>query len=85
MAAGLAPVANFMPHLNAVADHAVTLFPGWFAGTAPDWPQPLLRGGFPLFEPAADTGLSAEVLGFLAAGEAPVVSPWALSSAMAGR
>ncbi|OYU98164.1 MAG: hypothetical protein CFE45_17550 [Burkholderiales bacterium PBB5] len=71
--AGLAPVAHFMPHLNAVADQSVTLFPDWFAATPPDWPQPLLRGSFPLFEPAADAALSNEVRGFLAAGDPPVV------------
>jgi rhamnosyltransferase subunit B len=72
-AAGLAPVAHFMPHLNAVADQSITLFPSWFAGTPPDWPQPLLRGSFPLFEPSADHTLNREVLAFLARGEAPVV------------
>ena len=72
-AAGLAPVAHFMPHLNAVADQSITLFPAWYAGTPPDWPKPLLRGGFPLFDPAPDTALAGEVRAFLAAGEAPVV------------
>lgn len=72
LAAGLPPVANFMPHLNAVADQSITLFPSWFAGTPPDWPQPLLRGTFPLFEPTADTDPGPELRAFLAAGPAPV-------------
>lgn len=72
-AVGLSPVAHFLPHLGTVPDQSVTLFPDWYAATAPDWPQPLLRGGFPLFEPAADTTLSAAVRSFLAAGSAPVV------------
>jgi len=72
-AAGLAPVVHFMPHLQAVADQSLTLFPAWYAGTPPDWPQPMLRGSFPLFEPSADTALSNEVQAFLAAGAAPVV------------
>ena len=72
-AVGLPPVAHFLPHLGTVPDESVTLFPAWYAATAPDWPQPLLRGGFPLFEPAADTTLPAEVRHFLAAGTAPVV------------
>ena len=72
-AVGLPPVAHFLPHLGTVPDQSVTLFPAWYAATAPDWPQPLLRGGFPLFEPGADTALSAGVRSFLAAGPAPVV------------
>lgn len=73
VAAGLQPVAHFMPHLNALADQSITLFPAWFAGTPPDWPPGLLRGSFPLFEPAAEAGLSTTVQAFLAAGEPPVV------------
>lgn len=72
-AAGLPPVAHFMPHLNAVADQSVTLFPAWYAGTAPDWPQQMLRGCFPLFEPEPEAALGVEVRAFLATGSAPVV------------
>ncbi len=73
LALGLAPVPHFMPHLQTVADHSITLFPEWFAGSAPDWPQPMLRGSFPLFEPPGSADLPAEVLEFLANGTAPVV------------
>lgn len=73
LAVGLPTVAHFLPHLQQVADGSITLFPAWFAATAPDWPNGLVRGGFPLFEPAADGGLSAEVVAFLAGGSAPVV------------
>jgi rhamnosyltransferase subunit B len=66
-------VAHFLPHLGTVPDQSVTLFPAWYAATAPDWPQPLLRGGFPLFDPAAEAALPAAVQAFLAAGTAPVV------------
>lgn len=72
-ALGLPPVAHFMPHLQTVADQSITLFPEWFAGSAPDWPQPLLRGSFPLFEPPRAAGLPAEVATFMANGTAPVV------------
>ena len=76
-AVGLAPVPHFMPHLQSVADQSITLFPDWFAPTMPDWPQPMLRGGFPLFEPPADVEQSAPlpdaVQAFLADGAAPVV------------
>jgi rhamnosyltransferase subunit B len=71
-ALGLAPVPHFMPHLQTVADQSITLFPDWYAQTAPDWPQPLLRGSFPLFEPPGETELPAAVQTFLAAGPAPV-------------
>ena len=73
VAAGLPPVAHFIPHLGAVPDQSVTLFPPWFAGTAPDWPQPLLRGRFPLFDASAEAALPQDVADFLAAGTAPVV------------
>lgn len=72
-ALGLPPVPNFMPHLQTVADQSITLFPEWFARSAPDWPQPILRGTFPLFEPPGEADLPAEVHAFLAAGAAPVV------------
>ena len=72
-AVGLPPVPHFMPHLQTVADDAITLFPEWFARTAPDWPQPLLRGSFPLFEPPGSDELTTEVSDFLAGGTAPVV------------
>ncbi|MEO8298864.1 MAG: nucleotide disphospho-sugar-binding domain-containing protein [Burkholderiales bacterium] len=72
-ALGLAPVPHFMPHLQAVADQSITLFPPWFARTAPDWPQPMLRGSFPLFEPPGSGDLPAEVQAFLVNGTAPVV------------
>jgi len=72
-ALGLAPVPHFMPHLQTVADQSITLFPDWFADSAPDWPQPMLRGSFPLFEPPGSADLPAEALEFMASGTAPVV------------
>lgn len=72
-AAGLPPVPHFMPHLQDVADRSVTLFPPWYAPTQPDWPQHLLRGSFPLFEPPGESELPAEVKDFIARGSAPVV------------
>lgn len=70
---GLAPVLHFMPHLQTLADQSITLFPRWFAPSAPDWPQPMLRGSFPLFEPPGHVDLPADVLAFLSSGTAPVV------------
>jgi rhamnosyltransferase subunit B len=66
---GLADVNSLLEHLFAVADLSVTLFPEWFAPTQPDWPQPLYRADFPLFDPKPDAALSPELETFLAAGQ----------------
>lgn len=70
---GLAPVASMVDHIMAVPDLSITLFPEWFAPTQPDWPQPLARTGFPLYDPAPDAELFPEVARFLEAGAPPVV------------
>jgi rhamnosyltransferase subunit B len=49
------------------------LCPEWFARTQPDWPQPLLRVGFPLHEPEPDLVVEPELARFLASGAAPIV------------
>jgi rhamnosyltransferase subunit B len=71
---GQAPVTSLIDHIFAVPDLSVTLFPEWFAATQPDWPQPLYRAGFPLFDPKPDAALSPELERFLAGqGAQPVV------------
>ncbi len=70
---GLPAVAGFLDHLYQVADFSVTLFPDWFAPTAPDWPQPLISGAFQLFEPSRDSTISPQLQAFLAQGSAPLV------------
>jgi rhamnosyltransferase subunit B len=73
-ARGMAPVTALIDHIFAVPDLSVTLFPEWFAPTQPDWPQPLYRAGFPLFDPKPDAGLSPELERFLEEqGARPVV------------
>nr|WP_267874812.1 nucleotide disphospho-sugar-binding domain-containing protein [Telluria antibiotica] len=62
-----------MDWIATVPDLSLTLFPDWFAPTQPDWPQPLVRGDFPLFDPNADTTLSADLQAFLHAGPPPLV------------
>jgi rhamnosyltransferase subunit B len=69
---GLAPLPSLLTHLFGLADLSLTLFPEWFAPTQPDWPQPLLRAGFPLFDPKPDAPLAPELLRFLDSGPAPV-------------
>ena len=69
----LEPVAHFATHMHTVADLSLTLFPSWYAMDQPDWPRPLRSSGFPLYEPDPGQSLSAEVLQFLADGDAPIV------------
>ncbi|WP_440968009.1 nucleotide disphospho-sugar-binding domain-containing protein [Massilia sp. GER05] len=70
---GLTPVPSLMDWIASVPDLSVTLFPDWFAPTQPDWPQPLVRGDFPLFDPNAEATLAADLQAFLQAGPAPLV------------
>jgi rhamnosyltransferase subunit B len=70
---GLTPVPSLMDWIASVPDLSLTLFPDWFAPTQPDWPQPLVRGDFPLFDPNADATLSADLQAFVQAGPAPLV------------
>ncbi|OON61211.1 hypothetical protein B0920_20070 [Massilia sp. KIM] len=72
-AAGQPPVKNLIRYLSHIPDLSITLFPEWFAPTQPDWPRPLLRCGFPLYDPAPDAAPSPALEAFLASGERPVV------------
>jgi rhamnosyltransferase subunit B len=72
-ARGLAPLASMLPDMLELADLSVALFPSWFGPIQPDWPQPLHQAGFPLYDPAPDAPLSAELAQFLAGGAPPVV------------
>jgi len=71
-ARGLRPMASLLTDLFGLADLSLTLFPAWFAPTQPDWTQPLVRAGFPLFDPKPDAALSPALQRFLDAGPAPV-------------
>jgi rhamnosyltransferase subunit B len=73
VARGRASVATLVDWIAAVPDLSLTLFPDWFAPTQPDWPQPLVRGDFPLFDPNADAPPAAALHAFLQAGTAPLV------------
>jgi rhamnosyltransferase subunit B len=72
-AAGQPPVKDLIRYLAHIPDLSITLFPEWFAPTQPDWPRPLLRTGFPLYDPAPDAAPSPALEAFLAAGAPPVV------------
>jgi rhamnosyltransferase subunit B len=72
-ARGLRPMASLLSDLFGLADVSLTLFPAWFAPTQPDWPQTLVRTGFPLFDPTPEAALAPALLRFLEAGPAPVV------------
>jgi rhamnosyltransferase subunit B len=67
-ARGMPKASSMLDHLFAVPDLSVTLFPEWFAPTQPDWPQPIYRAGFPLFDPKPDAPLSPELERFLKEG-----------------
>lgn len=71
-AMGLAPIVHYAEHLYAAPDHAFTFFPEWFCPTQPDWPRPLLRGDFPLFDGFPEAEANADLAAFLAAGEPPL-------------
>jgi rhamnosyltransferase subunit B len=70
---GLAPVNSLLDTVVSIADLSIGLFPYWFAPTPPDWPRPLVRTGFPLFDPAPDAALSPELQQFLGQGGRPLV------------
>jgi len=71
--AGLAPVGSLLDAIVSIADLSIALFPPWFAPTQPDWPRPLVRSSFPLFDPDPHAALSSELQGFLAQGSRPLV------------
>jgi rhamnosyltransferase subunit B len=70
---GLAPVTSLLDTIVSIADLSIGLFPHWFAPTPPDWPRPLVRTGFPLFDPAPEAVLSNELRQFLGQGGRPLV------------
>lgn len=70
---GLPQVRSLLTHIAESPDLSVTLFPSWFAPAVPDWPRPLIEGGFQLFEASAEDGLGEDLSAFLAAGEKPLV------------
>ena len=72
-AAGLTPVTSLLDTIVTIADLSLALFPSWFAPTPPDWPRPLVRTGFPLFDPAPEVALSDELRHFLGQGGRPLV------------
>ena len=82
---GLPAVRDALGYLFQVPDLSLALFPAWFAPTQPDWPQPLLRSDFPLYDPDPGAPFSAELAAFLAHGEAPVVFTPGTGNRQAGR
>jgi rhamnosyltransferase subunit B len=70
---GLPPVAHFLDHVYGAGDASLTLFPDWFAPAPPDWPQPLHKAYFQLYDPLEGEPLPAALRGFLHGGAAPLV------------
>lgn len=71
--AGLAPVKALIDTIFSIADLSILLFPDWFAPAQPDWPQPHVRSGFPLYDPNPQAALSDELRRFLKQGGRPLV------------
>jgi UDP:flavonoid glycosyltransferase YjiC (YdhE family) len=69
---GLEPVRRIYSQWLFAGELVLGLFPDWFAPPQPDWPPNTQVVGFPLWDSAADTQLSAEVREFLRAGPAPI-------------
>jgi rhamnosyltransferase subunit B len=72
-ARGMPPVESTIAHVIDAPDLSIALFPEWFAPTQPDWPQPLARTSFPLYDASPQARLSPELCAFLDAGTPPVV------------
>jgi rhamnosyltransferase subunit B len=70
---GLPAAATLGDVIFSVPDLSITLFPAWFAPTQPDWPRPLLRAGFPLYDPNPEAALAPGLQRFLDAGTRPLV------------
>ena len=69
---GLPPVSRIMrEHIHA-DELALGLWPDWFAPPQPDWPAQAELAGFPLYDEADVTPLSAELENFLGSGPPPV-------------
>ena len=70
---GLLPASHFFEHMQSIPDLSVTFFPGWFSETRSDWPQPMCRVNFPLYDPNPVNNFSDELNLFLMAGDAPII------------
>lgn len=69
----LAPVSRIFGQWLHSTDGVLCLFPDWFAAPQPDWPEPRLLSGFPLFNDTVDLVPDPALDAFLAAGDKPVV------------
>ncbi len=70
---GLKPVGNILGRWIHSPDQGIGLFPDWYAPPQPDWPEHLALAGFPLFDDGISQDMSAELAGFLAEGDSPIV------------
>jgi rhamnosyltransferase subunit B len=69
---GLPPVNGILRDYIHSPQRVIGMFPRWFAALQPDWPRQTRQTGFPLYDEAGVTPLSAELLKFLDAGDAPI-------------
>ncbi|MEM8511796.1 rhamnosyltransferase subunit B [Massilia sp. MP_M2] len=82
---GLPRVRSLIDYLHTIPDLSLALFPDWFAAPVPDWPQPMLQAGFPLYDPDPDAAPSAALRAFLDVGAPPVVFTPGTGNRQAGR
>ncbi|WP_198320845.1 nucleotide disphospho-sugar-binding domain-containing protein [Azohydromonas aeria] len=76
---------SFLPHMQALPELSLALFPDWFAPPQPDWPRPLLQGDFPLYDAGADAPTPPPLAAFLEAGSPPLVVTPGTGNTHAGR
>jgi rhamnosyltransferase subunit B len=69
---GLSP-ASGMIHGWHSPDRVIALFPEWYAGPQPDWPEQVIQTGFPLFDESGQREVPRELEAFLEEGDPPVV------------
>jgi UDP:flavonoid glycosyltransferase YjiC (YdhE family) len=70
---GLAPVHGILAGWVHSPELVIGLFPDWFGCPQPDWPGNVRLTGFPLFDESSTRKMADEVVGFLDAGEPPIV------------
>lgn len=68
---GLPPVRSVYPMWHSPQLN-LGMFPEWFAPPQPDWPQPTILPGFPLWDEKGVTEVPPDVEDFLSAGDPPI-------------
>jgi rhamnosyltransferase subunit B len=70
---GLGPARGIFKDWWHSRDRIIGMWPEWFGATQPDWPEQVRLTGFPLWDERGVSGMSDELVKFLAEGDAPVL------------